>query len=71
MQASHPGPALYAPLSPVVTSFSAAGSAYSIVWSSPARPPIPWLTRAISAAHSGVGALVPPSEAFWPRMKTW
>ena len=37
MQASHTGPALYAPLSPVVTSFSAAGSAYSIVWSSPAR----------------------------------
>ena len=37
VQASHTGPALYAPLSPVVTSFSAAGSAYSIVWSSPAR----------------------------------
>jgi hypothetical protein len=50
---------------------AAAGSAYSIVWSSPARPPIPWLTRAISAAHSGVDALVPPSETFWPRMKTW
>ncbi len=66
LQASQPGPALYAPLFPVTMSRSpvtgAPGStpAYSEVCSRPNDLPSACASRATSAAHNGATALVPP-----------
>src|SRR5689334_11215834 len=67
VQASHPAPAVYAPLSPEVMSRNAvAGAPYSAAFKLPAGFPVVWLTIAISADQSGATALVPPNTASRP-----
>src|ERR1700722_6970045 len=75
-QASQPGPAANLPSSrpsvsllPVVMSFNTLLGPtveYNNALKFPTRAPSCWLHRAMSAAHSGEAALVPPTMPNWP-----
>jgi hypothetical protein len=68
---SQPAAAEYDPLLPLVVSRNAAGAPYSALCSGPTLWPTDCWTSAVSPAHSGATALVPPKTSAWPSTKTW
>src|SRR5262249_7319263 len=63
--ASQPGPALKAPLLPLVMSRNTpvANFVYNSALRNPQDVPSPWLILAIKPAHNGAAALVPPTAS--------
>ncbi len=70
VHASQPGDAAKLPLSPCVMSLQALFAPYSFGLMKPTGCPFAALMRAMSAAHSGATALVPPTTVFVPPIST-
>src|ERR1700709_889355 len=70
VQASHPADASKLPLLPDVISWPIVPALYNLGLITPAGCVADALMRAISAAHNGATALVPPTTVCWPPINT-